>query len=65
MDLFFKAEKCQRGKLVCIMIAVLQKSTLKIGLLRFHQLLQCVSGVVNTGVAGLSGHAEYKKHKGK
>ena len=45
VELFFSVKKCQKEELICL-IAGLQKSILKIGLLRFHQLLQNVNGVV-------------------
>ena len=45
VELFFSVEKCQKEELICLIIAGLQKSILKIGLLRFHQLLQNVNGV--------------------
>ena len=46
MDLFFRVEKYQKEELIRLMIAGLQKSILRIALLRFQQLLQSVNGVV-------------------
>ena len=69
MDLFYRVEKCLKEELIRLMIAGLQKSVLKIGLFRFHQLLQSANGTTldirNMEVASLSDHAKYKKHKGK
>ena len=46
VDLFFTVKKSQKEELIHLMIASLHKSIFKIDLLRFHQLLQSVNGVV-------------------
>ena len=46
MNLFFLSRKMPKEELICLIIDGLQKSILKIGLWRLHQLLQSVNGVV-------------------
>ena len=46
VDLIFRLEKSQKEELIRLMIAGLQRDVSKIGLLRFHQLLQSVDSVV-------------------